>query len=173
MDAVMWNRGPIGGSFRLTDHQGRMRSDDEFRGKLMLLYFGYTSCPDICPTDMQQIAGALTQLGAAADEVAPLFITVDPQRDTVALLARYVPAFHPRMIGLTGSEAEIGKVASAWKVYHRKVKPAKGTFYTVDHSAFIYLVGRDGRYLGFLPPGSGAERIAGALRSALAVKAVP
>jgi cytochrome oxidase Cu insertion factor (SCO1/SenC/PrrC family) len=102
MDAVMWNREPIGGSFTLIDHNGAKRTDADFRGKLMLVYFGFTSCPDICPTDLQAIGLAVDQLGKGAEQVQPIFVTVDPERDTPQLLADYVPMFHPRLIGLSG-----------------------------------------------------------------------
>lgn len=167
MDAIMWNREPIGGSFRLTDHQGRTRRDTDFRGKLMLVYFGYTTCPDICPTDLQQIGQALDTLGDAAKSIAPIFITLDPQRDTRKLLSQYVPAFHAQLIGLTGSEADIQKVTRAYRVYSEKVPVSGWLRYTVDHSSFIYLMGTDGRYLGFLPPGTTADRMVDVLKQHL------
>lgn len=169
MDVVMWNREPVGGPFTLTDHTGRTRRDTDFRGKLMLVYFGFTLCPDICPTDLAQIAEALRSLGPAADGVAPLFITLDPERDTVALLSQYVPAFDRRMIGLTGSTAAIAQVAAAYKVYHARVANAGWTRYTIDHSSFIYLMDREGKYLGFIPPSTSAARIAAALKPLLGV----
>ena len=101
MDDLMWNRGPIGGPFALTDHRGKLRYDSEFRGKLLVIYFGYTYCPDICPTDLMAISQAIVALGTAGDMVQPLFITIDPERDTKARLAEYVPVFHRRLIGLT------------------------------------------------------------------------
>jgi protein SCO1/2 len=168
MDVVMWNREPIGGPFRLTDHAGRVRRDTDFRGKLMLVYFGFTLCPDICPTDLQQIAGALRLLGPEAREVAPLFITLDPERDTQKLLAEYAPAFHPQLIGLTGSLDAVLRAARAYKVYRAKVTTQGWSSYTIDHSSFVYLMGRDGKYLGFIPPGTSAERIATAIKPHLA-----
>ena len=167
MDVVMWNREPIGGPFALTDTQGRLRRDSEFRGRVILVYFGFTTCPSICPTDLLEIGQALRQLGPSSSQVAPLFITLDPERDTRQLLRAYVPAFHPRLIGLTGAPVEIHRVAEAFKVYHAKVPVAGAMGYTIDHSAYIYIVGRDGRYAGFLPPGSNAERIAAALQPLL------
>ena len=159
MDVVMWNREPIGGPFRLTDHTGKVRRDTDFRGRLMLVYFGYTTCPDVCPTDLQQIAQALNLLGPQAVQVAPVFITLDPQRDTKELLSQYVPGFHPQMIGLRGTEAEVYRVAEAYKVFHQKV-PVRGWLrYTIDHSSYVFLMGKDGRYLGFLPPNTSAERM--------------
>lgn len=170
MDAVMWNREAVGGPFRLTDHQGRIRRDTDFRGKLMLVYFGYTTCPDICPTDLYQISQAMDLLGASASEVVPVFITLDPKRDTVKLLSAYVPSFHPQMVGLTGSEAAIRQVAGAYRVFYEQV-PVRGWLrYSIDHSAFIYVMGVDGRYLGFLPPGTDATRIVDVVRSFLAAK---
>lgn len=170
MDAVMWNREPVGGPFRLTDHQGRVRRDTDFRGKLMLVYFGYTTCPDVCPTDLYQISQAMGLLGPSASEVVPLFITLDPKRDTVKLLSAYVPSFHPQILGLTGSEADIRNVARAYRVFHEKVPVSGWLRYTIDHSAFIYVMGRDGSYLGFLPPGTDASRMAEVVRSFLAAK---
>lgn len=165
MDILMWNREPIGGPFTLTDHTGRARTDTDFRGQLMLVYFGFTYCPDICPTDLQAIGLAMDQLGADAKDVQPLFITVDPERDTADHLAQYVALFHPRLIGLTGSAAAIRRAAEAYKVYYAKVATGtKPDDYTVDHSAFIYLMDRDGKYLGFFPPGTSAERLAETIR---------
>ena len=159
MDVVMWSREPIGGPFALTDHTGTVRTEADFRGSLMLVYFGFTYCPDICPTDLQNIGLAMEKLGAAAERVQPLFITVDPERDTARHLAEYVPMLHPKLIGLTGDAAATHKAAEAYKVYYAKV-PFKGDDYTVDHSAFIYLMGADGAYLGFFPPGTGPDSIA-------------
>jgi protein SCO1/2 len=166
MDAVMWNRESIGGPFALVDHTGRTRTDAEFRGKLLLVYFGFTYCPDVCPTDLQQMTLAIDQLGSAGDAVQPLLITVDPERDTVEHLRDYVALFHPRLVGLTGSAEAIRSAARAYKVYFAKAAIGADD-YTVDHSAFIYLMDREGRYLGFFPPGTSAERIADAIRPLL------
>jgi cytochrome oxidase Cu insertion factor (SCO1/SenC/PrrC family) len=164
MDAVMWNREPIGGPFALVDHTGRQRTDADFRGKLLLVYFGFTSCPDVCPTDLQAIALALERLGDVGQAVQPLFITVDPQRDTPEHLAEYVPLFHPRLIGLSGDEASISEAARAYRVYCAKVPTSDGSDYTVDHSGFIYLMDRAGKYVGFFPPGTPPDRIAEVIR---------
>ena len=172
MDILMWNREPVGGPFELVDHTGRTRSDRDFRGRLMLVYFGFTYCPDVCPTDLMAIGQALELLGADADGVQPLFITVDPERDTAQHLAEYVPMFHPRLIGLTGKEEAIRKVADAYKVYFAKVATGKAADdYTVDHTSFIYLMDRDGNYLGFFPPGTSAERMVEIIRPRLAAPA--
>ena len=169
MDILMWAREPVGGPFALIDHTGAARSERDFRGKLLLIYFGFTYCPDICPTDLQNIGLALDQLGAVSDKVQPLFVTVDPERDTAAHLAQYVPMFHPRLIGLTGDASAIRAAADAYKVYYAKVSNERGDDYTVDHTAFTYLIGADGKYLGFLPPGTAPERIADILRQQTAL----
>jgi len=168
MDAVMWNKEPIGGAFTLIDQDGRPRSDADFRGQLLLVYFGYTYCTDICPTDLQSIAIALDKLGPAGAGVQPLFITVDPEHDRPEQLKFYVALYHPRLIGLTGSADAIKRVARAYKVYYAKSEPAKQSDRSIDHSGFIFLVGRDGQYLGFLPPGTSADRMVDAIRPYLA-----
>jgi protein SCO1/2 len=170
MDAVMWGREPIGGAFALIDHTGKPRTEQDFKGKLLLVYFGFTYCPDICPTDLQDIGLAIDQLGEAGDKVQPLFITVDPERDTPAHLAEYVSMFHPRLVGLTGDPIAIRKAADAYKVYYAKVANEAGTDYTVDHTAFMYLMDADGKYLGFFPPGTTPERIGEAIRHRASVR---
>jgi protein SCO1/2 len=159
MDAVMWNREPIGGPFALVDHTGKPRTDAQFRGKLLLVYFGFTFCPDVCPTDLRSMGLAVDRLGKSGEAVQPLFVTLDPERDTPKHLAGYVPYFHRRMIGLTGDASSIRQVARAYRVYHAKV-PTGDRNYTIDHSGFIYLMDRAGKYLGFFPPGTPAERMA-------------
>lgn len=158
MDDLMWNRGPVGGPFALIDHTGKLRTDEDFRGKLLLIYFGYSYCPDVCPTDLQQIGLAVDGLGARAEAVQPIFITLDPDRDTAAHLADYVPLFHPRLIGLTGSAEQIRRVALAYKVYYAKYPPDSSD-YVIDHSSFVYLVDKAGKYIGFLPTGTAAARL--------------
>jgi cytochrome oxidase Cu insertion factor (SCO1/SenC/PrrC family) len=117
----------------------------------------------VCPTDLQAIGLALDQLGETGDAVQPLFITLDPDRDTAQRLANYVPSFHPRLIGLTGDANSIQQAARAYKVYYAKV-PTAGGDYTVDHSGYIYLMGRAGQYLGFFPPGTPPDRMADVIR---------
>ena len=167
MDAVMWNREPIGGPFALTDQNGVRRTDEDFRGKLMLVYFGFTYCPDICPTDLQQMALAVDQLGPAGEMVQPIFITVDPRRDTAEHLKGYMPLFHPRFIGLTGDPASIRQAARAYRVYYEKIEREEKSDYTVDHSVFIYLMDRDGKYLGFFAPGTSANRLTNVIKEHL------
>jgi protein SCO1/2 len=130
----------------------------------MLVYFGYTFCPDVCPTDLLEIGQVLKKLGPQAKEVQPLFITLDPGRDTSKHLAAYVPNFHSGILGLTGTPAEIGTAANAYKVYYQKVPGSSAAAYSVDHSAFIYLMDRQGKYLGFFPPGTTADRMLEVIR---------
>lgn len=158
MDDLMWGRGHVGGPFELIDHTGKKRTDADFRGKLLLVYFGYTYCPDICPADLLQISLALDKLGAGGDAVQPIFISVDPERDTTAVLAQYVLSFHPRLIGLTGTPEQIRAVADSYKAYYAKYTPPDGGVYLIDHTGFTYLMDRDGKYLGFFPPGTSAIR---------------
>lgn len=164
MDAVMWGKEPIGGPFELIDHTGKPRTDADFRDKLMLVYFGFTFCPDVCPTDLLAMGLAVDRLGPAGEALQPLFISVDPERDTPDQLAKYVAFFHPRLIGLTGSVAQIRKAAGAYRAYFAKVAISGGNEYTVDHSSFIYLMDRGGKYLGFFPPGTSAEQMAQVIR---------
>lgn len=158
MDVLMWSREPVGGPFALVDQSGRARTDADYRGRHLLVYFGFTTCPDICPTDLHEIARALTLLGDDAEKVQPLFVTLDPERDGFARLSEYVAAYHPRLVGLTGGADAVRQAADAYKVFFEKVA-LPGGGYTVDHSAFIYLMDPSGRYLGFFPPGTDAERM--------------
>jgi protein SCO1/2 len=167
IEGLLSGRAAVGGSFELVDQTGLRRTDEDFRGKLVVIYFGYTHCPDVCPTELQSISLALDKLGAIAQAVQPLFITVDPERDTPARLAAFVSSFHPRLIGLTGSPADIRKTAIAYRTFFAKsFAPTPGD-YAIDHTGFIYLVGKDGQYLGFLPPGVTPDEIADAIRARL------
>lgn len=139
----------IGGPFTLTDHTGTQRTEKDFQGKLMLIYFGYTYCPDVCPTALQVMSVAVNNLGEKAKAITPIFITVDPERDTVAHLKDYVKNFHKDMIGLTGTEDEIKKAAKVYRVYYRKAESGENTGkdYLMDHSSVVYLMDREGRYV--------------------------
>ena len=167
MDDLMYGRGSVGGPFTLTDQAGRQRSDTEFRGKLMIVYFGYTFCPDVCPADLMAITQALDALGPAAEGVQPIFITIDPERDT-KVLADYVSAFHHSLVGLTGSPDEIRNVANSYKAFYAKVPDQGSGGYSIDHTGVIYLMGRDGEYLGFMPPQTNPDRLTEILRKYLA-----
>jgi protein SCO1 len=145
----------IGGPFALTDQDGKKRTFDEFKGKFRLVYFGYTMCPDICTPDMQQLMAGLTQFEKAhpklADKVQPIFITVDPARDTPDKLKQFVSAFHPKLIGMTGSEAEIAAAAKSFAVVYQKVDGATPGSYLMSHTQMPYLMGPDGKPLTVLP----------------------
>ena len=163
---------PAGGPASLVDHHGRRVAFDDFRGNFVLVFFGYTHCPDICPTDLAVLAEALDRLGAPGERVRPLFITIDPERDTVAVLAAYVAHFHPRLIGLTGAPADIRALADRYRVGYTKVYPEAGSAvgasdYFLDHTAASYLVGPDGRILGLFRHGTPAADIAAAIRPLL------
>jgi protein SCO1/2 len=168
MDAAMWGKGAIGGPFTLTDHTGTVRTEADFRGKLLLVYFGFTHCPDVCPADLMAIGGALKALGPLADQVRALFISLDPQRDTPALLAAYVESFHENVVGLTGDEAAIRRAARAYKVYFQRISGRGEDDYGFDHSAYIYLMDRTGSFIGVLPPATPPERIVQVLKPLLA-----
>jgi cytochrome oxidase Cu insertion factor (SCO1/SenC/PrrC family) len=136
----------IGGPFTLTDQHGEEVTEKDFAGRYMLIYFGYTFCPDICPTSLTTMTAALDRLPQEqAEQIVPVFITVDPARDTVEQLAAYAPLFHPRLVALTGSEDQVREAARAWRVYYH-VPDEEGDAYLVDHSTFVYLMGPDGGY---------------------------
>jgi protein SCO1/2 len=160
----------IGGPFTLQDHTGAVRTEKDFRGKLPLIYFGYTYCPDVCPTALQVMSVALQNLGGKAEAVIPVFITVDPERDTTKHLSDYVKNFHPRMVGLTGTAAQIKDAAKVYRVYYRKAEPAPGDppkDYLMDHSSVVYLMDREGRYLTHFTHRSTSEDIETAIRKYL------
>ena len=167
MDDLMYGRGSVGGPFTLTDQTGKQRRDTEFRGKLMIVYFGYTYCPDVCPTDLMAITQALDALGPAAEGVQPVFIAIDPERDS-EVLADYLSAFHPSFVGLTGSPEVIRAVANAYKAFYAKVPDERSGGYSIDHTGVIYLMGRNGEYLGFMPPQTSPDRLTEILRKNLA-----
>jgi protein SCO1/2 len=157
----------LGGPFTAVDQHGNTVTDQTFRGRWMLVYFGYTYCPDVCPTELQTVAGALGRLGPEAAQIAPVFVTVDPDRDKPAVLADYVRLFDDRLIGLTGSAQQIRDIATAYRVYYAKVKPEGATEYLMDHSAFLYLMGPDGSFQALVRPGGTAADLADVLRSHL------
>lgn len=152
----------IGGPFTLTGPDGKRISDTDFRGKYMLVYFGYTFCPDICPASLQAMSEALDLLGAQADKVQPIFITVDPSRDTPEQMADYVNGFDPRFIGLSGSPRDTAKAAKAYRVYYARVESADPSdeYYLIDHSAYIYLMGPDGAFIRVFSYGTSPQDMA-------------
>ncbi|CAA7618185.1 conserved hypothetical protein [Magnetospirillum sp. LM-5] len=160
--------GAIGGAFTLVDHQGRTVTDQDFRGRWLLIYFGYTFCPDVCPTSLTLMTSALDRLDEVQRaKVTPVFVTVDPVRDTPEVMAGYVSAFTADMVGMTGSEEQVAAAMKAFKVYAAKVKSDDPTAYTVDHSSILYLIGPDGRFVQHFPHGVGVEDIAAGLKKHL------
>jgi protein SCO1/2 len=153
----------IGGPFTLVGADGKTVTDRLYRGKWMLVYFGYTFCPDVCPTTLNSIAQALGQLGRDANQIAPLFITVDPKRDTPKVIGDYVQAFDPRIVGLTGSADQIAAVAKEYRVYDAP-QPGNGKDYLVDHSSFVYLMNPQGGFAKVLPGTMSGSEMAAAIR---------
>ena len=152
---------PIGGPFSLTDQNGQPRTDADFRGKYMLIFFGYTYCPDVCPTTLAVEAAALDKMGEAANKIAPIFVSVDPKRDTPDKLKAYLGAFSPRLIGLTGTDAEVAAAAKAYKVYYKiHPDPTGGGNYTVDHSGIIYLMDPNGKFVAHYDLESSPDKMA-------------
>jgi protein SCO1/2 len=153
--------GAVGGPFTLTASDGSTVTDQTYRGKWLLVYFGYTFCPDACPTALNNIGVALATLGSDAAKFQPLFITVDPRRDTREVLAEYLKSFDPRIVALTGTEDQIAAVARAYRVYYA---PQKGEDYLVDHSALIYLMNHEGKFVKVFGPDLSGEEIADRVR---------
>jgi protein SCO1/2 len=157
----------IGGPFELVDQAGAARSDRDFLGRYMLIYFGYVYCPDVCPTSLASMSQALDILAKKdpdkAAKVVPIFITVDPARDTVDIMRTYAENFHPDLVALTGSEEQVAKAAKAYRVYYAKVGEEGSDDYLMDHSSFIYLMGPDGAYLAHFTHTATPDEIAQAL----------
>lgn len=154
----------FGKDFQLTDHNGKSRTLADFKGKVVVIFFGYTHCPDVCPTTMSDMVQALNLLGKDAAKVQVLFVTIDPERDTRDLLATYVPAFNPDFLGLYGDEAATAKVAREFKIFYQKHKSANGQGYEMDHTAGTYVFDPSGKIRLFMSYGQGAESIAHDLR---------
>jgi protein SCO1/2 len=136
----------IGGPFRLVDQNGKTVTDGDLKGKPFLVFFGFTHCPDVCPTTLFDVSEIMRSLGPDADRTAALFITVDPERDNAAALKDYLGSFDPHLRGLTGDEAALAAVAKAYRVYYKKV-PLDGGDYTMDHTAIVYLMDKDGHFV--------------------------
>lgn len=147
----------FGRDFALQDPQGRTRTLEDFRGKVVVVFFGYTQCPDVCPATLAALAQAMRELGARADRVQVLFVTVDPDRDTAALLAKFVPAFDPRFLGLRGDDDATAKVAKEFHLFYQKVPGAAPGSYTIDHSAGSYIYDPRGRLRLYVANGQAPE----------------
>lgn len=161
------SRSAIGGPFALTDGDGKTWTDKDFRGKLMVIYFGFAYCPDVCPTSLGAVGAAMDLLGPASDAIAPIFITVDPERDHGEDLKSYAAAFHPRMIGLGGAPEAIAAAARAYRVYYKRTTPADGSPYLVDHSSILYVMGKDGAFVTHFNHMSTPQEIAAGLKKLL------
>jgi protein SCO1/2 len=158
----------IGGPFALVDGNGRPFTQANLRGQYALVYFGYTFCPDVCPTDMAAIGAGLKQVEQAAPalgaKVVPIFVSVDPERDTPAVVKRFAPAFHPRAIGLTGSPAAVKQIAKGYGVFYGRGEASPGGGYMVNHSRVAYLMGPDGQPIAMLEQDQGPDRVAAVIR---------
>lgn len=158
----------VGGPFTMTDQNGRRVTEKDFLGKHMLVFFGYTYCPDICPTELQVMMAALDQLGPDAEKVQPVFVSIDPARDTPEVMKAYVENFGSRLIGLTGSPEEVVAMAKAYRAYYAKSGDTSSPdAYLMDHSSIIYLMGTDGRFVKHFAYTTDAGRLAGELREQL------
>ncbi len=158
----------VGGPFEMTNHLGETVTQDTFRGRYMLVYFGYTFCPDVCPTELQTMSLALDEMGEAADSIVPVFVTIDPERDTVGAIREYVAFFHPRMVGLTGSPEQVKAMAGEFGVYYAKARDTgASTEYLMDHSSLIFLMDPQGNYATHLRGGMSPEAMARVLSDAL------
>lgn len=158
----------IGGPFTLVDQDGHQVSNSDFDGRYRLVYFGYTYCPDVCPIDLQVIGQGLRKLEASDPEIAakvqPIFISVDPERDTPAVLKQYVAAFHPRLIGLTGTPEQIADVAKRYGIYYKKEEAAAASDYLINHSRIAMLFGPEGEPIAIIPHDHGADGVAEELK---------
>ena len=149
-----------GKDFAMPDHTGKMRTLADFKGKAVVVFFGYTQCPDVCPTTMTEMANVMQQLGPLSDKVQVLFVTVDPERDTPELLSKYVPAFDQRFLGLVGDKAATEKMAKEFRLFYQKVQGKEPGSYTMDHTAGSYIFDPQGRLRLFVRHGQGPEPIA-------------
>ena len=157
----------FGKDFKLTDHKGHTRTLADFKGNAVVMFFGYTNCPDVCPTTMSDMSQALSLLGKNADKVKVIFVTIDPARDTQDLLSKYVPAFNSDFIGMYGDDATTAIVAKEFRIFFQKNKPNSSGNYTVDHTAGTYVFDPSGKLRLFMKYGQGAESIAHDLRELL------
>ncbi len=157
----------VGGPFELVDQDGITRTEADFRGEFMLVFFGYTYCPDICPTSLQTMTSALDDLGDAAARVRPVFISIDPERDAVEQMKAYVGHFHERLVGLTGSPRKVADAARAYRVFYQKVEDDSASDYLVDHSSIVYLMGPDGDYVAHFTHATTPEDMAAGIRKHL------
>lgn len=157
----------IGGAFELVNHKGEAVTNADFNGKLMLVFFGYTFCPDVCPTEMQTLSVVMEELGDDAGDAVPVFVTVDPSRDTVPVMAGFVEAFHPSFVGLTGSEAQIADIKKRYKVFSQRDENGDPEYYLVDHTSYTYLMDRKGDLITVFAYGTPPEDMVAKIREQL------
>lgn len=159
----------IGGPFTLTDHHGETVTDETYKDTALLVYFGFTFCPDICPTELQKLSAALDLLSEKdRAKITPLFISIDPERDTPEAMADYVDHFHPDMVGLTGTPDQIAAAAKAYKIYYEKVEDDSSTAgYTMNHTNLVYFMNRDHKFVTVFHAEDGPEKIAASVKKAL------
>jgi cytochrome oxidase Cu insertion factor (SCO1/SenC/PrrC family) len=151
----------IGGAFTMVNQKGETVTEKSFQGRYMLVFFGFTFCPDICPTTLQVVGSALDQLGPKGEKITPVLISVDPARDTPEALKNYVENFHPRLVGLTGSPEQLAATAKVFKVFYQKVEnPTRPKDYLMDHSSIIYLMGPDGKFVKHFTYTTDAKKLA-------------
>lgn len=160
------SRALVGGPFSLVNQDGERVTEQDFQGRYLLIYFGYTYCPDVCPVDLHAMSAALDMIDAhTLSRVQPVFVTIDPERDTVDVVRKYVSLFHPKLIGLTGTEEEIAAAAKAYRVFRRKIESEEQGEYLMDHSAITFLMDPDGGYLAHFSTGFTPEAMAARLES--------
>lgn len=154
----------LGGDFTLTSHKGQSIDTKQFRGKYIMVYFGYSFCPDICPTALENMSEAMMRLADIGHKIQPIFVTVDPDRDTVQQLETYIQSFHPRFLALTGTKKALDKAIKAYRVYAQKVDDEGASDYLVDHSSIVYIMGPDGKYVAHFSHKTPGEEMAFKLR---------
>ncbi len=158
----------VGGPFTMVNHKGQTVTDKDFRGRPMLLFFGFTFCPDICPTELQVMTAAITELGDAGKDIQPILVSIDPARDTPEVLAAYIANFGDNVVGLTGSEKQVEAMAGAYRVFYSKQdNPKDPSNYLMDHSSIIYLMGANGTFLKHFSYTTDAKALATGLKKAL------
>jgi protein SCO1/2 len=168
--ALAQSNGDVGATFELIDQNGKPFSGATLAGRPYAIFFGFTHCPDVCPTTLMTISNTLRRLGAQADRLSILFVSIDPERDTPEVLRQYLATFDARIIGLTGTEAQIAAAAKGWKVFHNKIPEDDGT-YTIVHSAYVYLMDRANRLVGTMGFQDSEEEQAAKLRSLIEASA--
>ena len=157
----------IGGAFELVDQNGKPFTEKDLKGKYSLIYFGYTFCPDVCPTELQTMTQALEMLGPLAKKIRPIMISVDPERDTPEVLKEYLTNFYPGFVGLTGTPEQVRRAGQAYRVFYRKTDEKSASDYLMDHSSIVYLMDPEGRYLKHFAYGTTPEKMAEGIRKAI------